>query len=443
MKRLLALIAGVVLGACSSPACPPPAAAPVCPACQPCDCAASTSASPLSMAGGDSAGASPEAMVGATLGETADWAQFQRTPSRWGYSSAPALRRPTLRWHKTVGIQGYLNTPLISGPTVFVSSSGERHNRADPLDGIHALDRASGKTLWHAHLPADGNGIALVGSRLVATCDDGNVYGLDAHNGRIVWERRGQGKMYAHPTIIDDIVVVGDAGGNVRAYGWVSQGGEVAAFAKNGRLLWKKRVLRPDFGGSTRVPIEGYGAPIVSDSRLIVSFARDTTYDDPAFFALDAPTGAIRWHAKDRSQRTWGNIRSTPTLVNGLMIYGEPYSGDVAALDIFTGTVRYRKTIGGCTFPQYASPASAGDTVYLPRFDGFLYALEALTGRVQWRFYLGEATKAQVSPVVTVGATCSWAPKVGAPLYSPIAIAADGTIIVGNGEGSLFAIAES
>lgn len=485
MKRasafLLVLASGSCLQACGASY---QSAASPCPPCAPCNCDAQPAQTPhATQATGTSQPIAPptqSSLVVAVSDDPAeppplilnphsDWHQFQGDANRTGRSSAPAIRHPVIRWKARVGIQGYLNTPLVAGSTVFIPSSGNVHNASDLRDGVHAIDLATGRVLWHTRFRNDANGVALVGDRLVATSDDGHVYGLDATRGTVVWKQRGQGKMYSHPVVVDDMVVVGDAQGFVRAHAWadgrerwktqmngairggiasdgnhvfvVSQGGEVAAIAKNGRARWRKNVSRPAFSGGGMVPIEGFAAPSVAGGLLIVPFARDTTYDDPAFVALDIQTGAVRWRAKDQSKNSWGNVRTTPALVDDLLVYAEPYSGDVAAIEASSGRVRYRREVGACYFPQYASPASASDLVYVPRFDGVLYAVQARSGRVLWQMFLGDASQAgPTSPAGAPQRGCAWDGGQGSPLFSPVAVASDGTILVGNGAGTVFAI---
>ena len=472
MKRLALPLAAMLLPACS---CPPAT-------CPPCQCpsspvepepvkptpASSDKDSALVVAIDEPKG--PEEPADDTpivVAAHSDWPQFQGQASRTGRSSAPAVQQPTIRWKTKVGIQGYLNAPLVSGSTVFVPSSGNTHNASDPRDGLFAIELATGRIRWHAHFANDANGASIVGHHIVATSDDGHVYGLDTARGTVVWKRKGNGKVYSHPTIIDELVVVGDAQGYVRAYAWadgterwtsqmngairgglssdgkhvfaVSQGGEAAAFSKTGRAIWRKTVTRPAYGNKRPIPIEGYAAPVVSGNTLVIPFARDTYYDDPAFVALDTRTGRKKWVAQDHSKESWGNVRSTPTLVDGLLIYAEPYSGDVAAIEASTGRVRYRRPVGACHFPQYASPAAAGDVVYVPRFDGALYAVAANSGNLLWAIYLGDAKNAGGAPRGR-RTGCTWEVASGASLYAPIAIAADGTIIVGNGAGTVFAL---
>jgi outer membrane protein assembly factor BamB len=81
--------------------------------------------------------------------------------------------------------------------------------------------------------------------------------------------------------------------------------------------------------------------------------------------------------------------------------------------------------------------------VYLPRFDGSIYALRASNGKVLWSFYLGDAVKAKRGAPPAAAAkpnSCEWDVSSGHALYSPAAVAEDGTLLVGSGEGYLYAI---
>ena len=324
--------------------------------------------------------------VEATAG---DWTMFHGTPSREGVSGAPHIARPRLRWLQQIGVQGWLNSPLIAGQQVVVPSSGNTHNASDPRDGVFALELATGRIAWHAHFSGDANGAAVAGDKVIATSDDGHIYGLDVQTGRIVWKQSGQGKVYTTPLILGDLGVVGDAQGYLRAFRWadgtkrwearmngairggaasdgqaiyaVSQGGEVAAFGLDGTAIWRVGAQRPAYSGGTLEAIEGYAAPIVTGGLVVVPFARDTYYPTPAFLALDARTGKVRWRASsDNASLTWGNVRSTPVLVHNLLVFAEAYSSDVAGIDVTTGAARYRAAVGRCMIPQYGAPAAAG-----------------------------------------------------------------------------------
>jgi len=418
--------------------------------------------------------------IAAPLGEQAEdpapterasgWSLFHGDIARTGRADAPPITRPRLRWRADVGIMGWLNAPVLAGPLVVVPSSGREHNEGDDRDGVYAFELASGKRLWHSLFPNDANGAAVAGDRVIATCDDGHVYALELTTGRVMWKRKGEGKMYSSPLPLGDRVVVGDATGHLYAFAlqdgsplWsaqldgalrggassdgervyaVSQRGEAVALDPTGTVRWRKKLeYAPDS------PIEAYAAPIVTTEALIIPYARDTYYEHPAIIALSKRSGVVLWKASAQGS-DWGNIRATPALAGETLVYAEPYSGDVVGIASRTGKVRYRKTVGPCFFPQWAAPAAARGTVYVPRFDGALYAVNAAEGKLLWQLYLGEASLvgSALPPAFSQAphgqGSCAWDVPVGAPLYAPPAIAEDGTLLVGSGEGKLYAITD-
>jgi outer membrane protein assembly factor BamB len=404
-----------------------------------------------------------------SVSNTAGWTTFHGDNRRSGASGAPAIKQPRIAWKSQVGISSWLNAPVVLGKTVvLIPSSGKAHDKPDPDDGVHALDYATGKRRWFAHFDQDANGVAATKDRVFATSDDGHLYALDLKNGAVAWKQAGHGKMYTHPLLLADRVIVGDAGGWVRAFAMAdgkelwklqltgairggaaaddttiyvsSQGGEVAALTTQGKVIWRAIIKRPAWNHQgPEQPLEIYSPPVVGAKELYVAFARDTYYTgEPAIFALDKKTGKIKWRAKGPGD--WGNVRSTPVLVAGKLIYGEPYSGDVAAIDVGTGHVSFRKEIGPCYFPQWASPAAAGNLVYLPRFDGSVYALEATSGKVAWELYLGDSNAAGKARKASTGGACAWDVNGGYAIYAPAALSEEGELFVGTAEGFVYAI---
>lgn len=400
------------------------------------------------------------------------WPTFQGNNERTGVApKAGPIDSPKIRWKASVGIQGYLNAPLVVGDTVFVPSSGRLHNKPDPDDGVHALELATGKPKWHASSSLDANGAVYTDGRIIFTSDDAQVRSIDAATGAEGWRVLRKGNVYSVPVVVDDVVVVGDSSGGVAGLGvadgknrWslsmpgairggiaadadhvyvVSQGGTVVAIdPSDGSTAWKSRVTRPGFYGGAEA-IEGYHAPTIVDGKVIVPFARDTTYDVPALVALSTKTGDPVWTATAAgTSEDFGNLRSSPAVLDGTLVWAEPYSGDIVGAEVATGAMSFRNTVGECLFPQYASPAIAGTRAYVPRHDGWLYAVDMPGGAPKWRVFLGrsgDAGKVDTAPLPRPAERCDWSPS-NAPLYSPVAIAGDGTVIAGSGEGWVYAI---
>jgi outer membrane protein assembly factor BamB len=257
----------------------------------------------------------------------------------------------------------------------------------------------------------------------------GLVVAIDLETGESAWEASHEGS------------IRGGLAGDGEHVFVVSQGGDVAAYDKGGERKWKRTLTRPKYGGGGSTPVEGYAAPVIDGSRLFVPFARDTYYDSPALVALSVEDGAELWRGQPaRSVDHWGNLRSSPALADGKLVFAEPYSGDIAALLGGTGELAYRVTVGESRFPQYASPAIAGNTAYVPRHDGHLYAIDVSTGAVRWSMYLGrhESAGKKAPDLAPDRPFDGWASDDA--LYAPPAIGPDGTVYVGSGDGYLYAV---
>ena len=401
--------------------------------------------------------------------EGGEWGMFHGGRERHGVAALPAIQQPRIRWKAKVGIQGWLNSPISIGNLVIVPSSGAAHNTPDAGDGVVALDLKSGQRAWFTQFGQDANGAAATKERVFATSDDGSVYGLESRTGKVLWKQPGQGKMYTHPLLFKDLVIVGDAGGYVRAFNantgnpkWAlqligairggasadqthiyvaSQAGEVAKLDEAGKALWRVRAESRSWDGKKDQPVQIYSPLISHEGVVIVPFSRDTYYrDQPGILALDKKSGKTVWRGKGPGD--WGNVRTTPVLVGGALVYAEPYSGDIAALSAATGRMIYRTTVGACFFPAWATAAAASDVVYIPRFDSIVHAVRASDGSRLWQIYLGDSRKAggPVPKEISGMQGCEWDVPAGSAAYSPAAIAGDGALLVGTHEGFLYAI---
>ena len=399
-----------------------------------------------------------------------NWPTFQHDPSRTGACAAPPVEKPIVLWQTYIGIQGYLNNPVLAGGRIFVGSSGRKHNKPDRRDGIYCLDSITGMVIWHRRTETDACGVAYAGGRIFSTGDDGYLRALAATGGRELWKIKRPGELYCQPLVAGKLVIVGDSTGTVIAAdqksgrivwsakvaesnvrgGLSSDGrriyaaflaGKVACLDFEGKVLWSRNILN---GAGDNI----YPAPTIAGDLLIVGYARNTYYPNPAFKALSRADGRIVWEASDKGKkrRSYGNIRSSVCTWGNLLLYGEPYSNDLVALSRADGSCQWRLAMGKPMFPHWPSPAVASGVLYLPRHDGGLYAIDLQTRKLKWMLYLGKVTcvgdrlPEDIMPAESVN--CAWNPAVGKPLYASPAIDSDGTIYIGSGQGFFYAIGE-
>lgn len=402
--------------------------------------------------------------------EVADgWALFQSTASRQGCYSTNKISTPTIRWRTEIGVQGWLNNPVIANGSVYVGSAGVAQFTADRRDGIYSLDLATGRQNWRYGTEGDVNGVAYTDGVVIATGDEGRVWGLGARDGESIWTADLGVPVYSNPLVVGGIVVVGDGSGRVTAYdpktgkqqwqrtvdgavrGGASSDGsmivvagenhQVVAFDLLGGELW--RVDVPSQGPSadqSRI----FAAPTIVDDLVIIGYVRADVYVEPALAALDKATGAVRWRATDVAgikTATWANIRSSPAVVGSYLVYGEAYSSALVVIDAATGQTRFAVDDGMGLYCQahWPSPAVVNGQVILARNDGGLYAIDLATESVAWKIYLGNsASNSGNFPPGFASGECN----TGYSILASPAISPEGVIVIGTLEGHVVAVGD-
>ena len=402
--------------------------------------------------------------------ELTNWTSFQGSITHQGCIKAPTISNPTIEWRIFTGIAGWLNSPLIVGDRVFVASAGRAQGTEDARDGVYAYNLYTGRQEWFFGATLDMNGLGYGNGIIVATGDEGRVWGIDATDGSLIWVETLGVATFGYPLVLeeDNLVVVGDADGVVTAYnlrnggllwqrqvdgpirgGAVSDGemiviaGEnrdVLAVDKNGTELWRVEVRERDTEGAlARI----WAAPTIVRDLVVITMLREDTFAEPAITALRKSDGSQVWQAMDIAgiKNEWGSIRSSVAAVGDLLVYGEPYSDRLVALDIETGETAWDVKTGAYCFPHWPSPAVVSGQVIIARHDGAMYAVDIETQTKVWDIYLGNAAGTFPADFDTAG-FCEWAPQTGYSVLASPAVAANGYIVVGTLEGYLVAISD-
>ncbi|MFE7329417.1 PQQ-binding-like beta-propeller repeat protein [Streptomyces sp. NPDC057565] len=150
------------------------------------------------------------------------------------------------------------------------------------------------------------------------------------------------------------------------------QAGNYALDAATGARKWHNFAN----GGSDNLPTP-------TESIIYIGGNRGLAY------ALDATTGTERWVYRTRDDRF-----TTPTIAAGTVYLGSD-ERKVYALDPATGAERWIQPVAEAVSAQ---PTVADGTVYVSTMYGRLYALDARTGQVRWT-YVARGTLGS-SPVI-------------------------------------------
>lgn len=138
---------------------------------------------------------------------------------------------------------GMESNPVLYRETLFVTG---------PWGSVHAIDARTGKQKWSFEPPLEfaeakmaccdvvNRGLAIADDKIFVGAFDGFLYALDASSGDIVWQidsfvdRKWNYTITSAPFIAGDVVMIGNAGSDMGARGYVS-----AYDVKTGELVWR------------------------------------------------------------------------------------------------------------------------------------------------------------------------------------------------------------
>jgi outer membrane protein assembly factor BamB len=354
---------------------------------------------------GQADGPVPSPSASAAPVAPADWPMYGGNASRSNYNAGRTrLAVSTVstlapRWQANVG-SGQLppsGTPAVASGRVFVGSSVAKG------DNFFAIDAASGRRLWSAHIghgstSAGGIGIgagpAVSGSIVVAGGGDQAYYGLDAATGRVLWRNPMDAGESAFPWC-SPLVAAG------RAY--VGIASEFDNPAVRGELRALDLATGAVLGRLFFVP-EGVGgagiwnSPALStDGRtLLVATGEDNEhYDGPltrALVAVDPITLAVLQADKQGVPNDDQDWATTPIIFHdrsGRALAGANHKDGLFyayVLDaISRGPLWQRETGLSIGFmPAYDPDAGDGGILFIAGEKGQIFAVDPATGTDRW-----------------------------------------------------------
>ncbi|MES2905677.1 MAG: PQQ-binding-like beta-propeller repeat protein, partial [Pseudomonadota bacterium] len=289
--------------------------------------------------------------------------------SDWPNPGGPASNAPpniaissgqTIAWNKGGEGTRLLAPPIISNGFIYLYNG-----RA-----VAAYDLQSGKRAWSTGLAQKNKDAALTPGGGIAT-DGRNVYvatslrtlvALDALTGQQVWLKNTNEPARSAPTVADGRIYVVSTASVVSAYS-VGDGAE----------LWRYAGVINSGG------LVSASSAAVSGNLVIVPFASGE------LVALNVTNGTPSWagslvggSAVSGVTRGLSDVAARPVISNGF-VYAGSVGGKFVSIREQNGEKIWEQNV-----PTSNTPSVGGDGVYVLSLSGDLYALDVASGAVRW-----------------------------------------------------------
>lgn len=284
------------------------------------------------------------------------------------------LQSGAQKWKFKTGAR-VVSSPAVDAGVVFFGS----------YDGkFYAVDAATGQLKWQFVTPGERRFAAkhlhgglpegetmpdpfdcylsspvVSGGHVYFGSGDGHVYSLDAASGKVNWKFQTGDVVHASPAIADGTLFIGS---------WDSY--FYALDAATGKEKWKFK---------TGEDHEIYNQVGIQSSAAVAEGIVYFGCRDSNLYALDARSGEKKWAYNNKG--SW--VIVSPAVQDGKVYFATSDSALFHVLDAKTGAEIFSLKL---TWPTFASPAIAGDQLYLASEDGKLRAIDLKTQKAAWEF---------------------------------------------------------
>ncbi|GJD60489.1 PQQ-dependent dehydrogenase, methanol/ethanol family [Methylobacterium frigidaeris] len=314
-----------------------------------------------------------DAASGRAAGSDRSWTAKGGDAREWHYSPHDRINPDTipqlkLAWYGDFETnRGQEATPIMVDGVLYTSTSWSH---------VYAYDAATGRQLWHYDPKVPGEkavdaccdvvnrGVAASDGRIYVGAIDGRLIALDARTGQALWSVQTTDTTRPYtitgaPRVAKGKVLIGNGGAELGVRGYVS-----AYDAATGTLAWRfyttpnpedkadgaasddvlKRLAAPTWGNGLWRKTGGGGTAwdaIVHDAefnQILIGTGNGSPWNarlrsgpeggDNLFLssvvAVDADTGAYKWHYQETPGEDWDFTATQPILLTDLTVGGKP-----------------------------------------------------------------------------------------------------------------------
>lgn len=248
-----------------------------------------------------------------------------------------------------------------------------------------AFDENNGEMLWRIKLPAccKGDGITIADGKVYMLCDNSSLQVVDIRDGKFLW---------SHSGMTMDTTYIGSAGVIVQdeivylAY----PSGEVFALLGNGSVLWSAMLSKFSFVNAGESFSHPRACPVIKGSLIYFTSANQQ------LTAFDTSSGTVVW------RKDLGGLESPLVSGNSLFVQSSP--SELVCVNKDNGKVKWTRKLksGSNTVAEWLGPLQSGEDLLMLSSDGVLIRVSALNGSIKSFQHLNDfAQKVTARPIIS------------------------------------------
>ncbi|MCF2918216.1 outer membrane protein assembly factor BamB [Pseudoalteromonas sp. Cn5-37] len=273
-------------------------------------------------------------------------------------------------WQESIGdgVQHYFSrlTPAIHNDVVYVANrEGE----------VEALSLENGDTLWQTDVRENpafwpwettesaklSGGILQAYGKIFVGSEHGYLTALDRETGEIVWRKTMPGEVLAKPAAGDGLIFVNLGSGKL-----------LAVHPDTGEERWRFEQEVPP------LTLRGQSSPTVANGGVLLGL------ETGKLSVLISENGYSAWNAEIASPKGASEFErlvdvDTQALISGPYAYAIAYNGNLAAVDIRSGNVVWKRE-----YSSYRDLSMDSQSIYVVDSDGVIYGLDKTSGIERW-----------------------------------------------------------
>jgi len=273
-------------------------------------------------------------------------------------------------WQESIGdgVQHYFSrlTPAIHNDVVYVANrEGE----------VEALSLENGDTLWETDVRENptfwpwettesaklSGGILQAYGKIFVGSEHGYLTALDRETGEVVWRKTMPGEVLAKPAAGDGLIFVNLGSGKL-----------LAVHPDTGEERWSFEQEVPP------LTLRGQSSPTVANGGVLLGL------ETGKLSVLISENGYSAWSAEIASPKGASEFErlvdvDTQALISGPYAYAIAYNGNLAAVDIRSGNVVWKRE-----YSSYRDLSMDGQSIYVVDSDGVIYGLDKTSGIERW-----------------------------------------------------------